>query len=362
MNLKEQNIMFLTRTMGLGGTENVVLQLCKILKPKVKNIVVCSCGGVNVQRLKEMGICHYDIPDMENKSPLTIIKIALRVARILRKERITVVHTHHRMAAMYARVLSAIKRFVFMNTSHNTFFDKRSLTRWVFGRAHLIACGEKVKQNLVEFYGLPENQVTVLHNAIEKFDGEFVPLEIFDSLRSKGYALVGNVGRLSEQKGMRYFIDSLPAVKAAYPMVKYIIVGQGEDEDMLRQQVKALGVEEDVVFLGYRSDIQNVISQMDFIVLSSLWEGLPLTPIEAFSVGKTVIGTAVDGTVEIIRDGENGFLVDSKNSEQIAEKVLCLLQDWTLRENMEKAAATCYAEKFSFEKFADRYMRYYEEL
>ena len=73
MDLSKQNILFFPRTMGLGGTENVVLQLCEIFKSLVNSIVVCSCGGVNVNKLKNMGIKHYLIPDIERKSPATIV-------------------------------------------------------------------------------------------------------------------------------------------------------------------------------------------------------------------------------------------------------------------------------------------------
>ena len=76
------------------------------------------------------------------------------------------------------------------------------------------------------------------------------------------------------------------------------------------------------------------MSQLDFVVLSSLWEGLPLTPIEAYSVGKTVIGTAVDGTPEIIRDGVDGYLVEPRNPMQLAEKMNELIENADMRESM----------------------------
>ena len=74
MKLEDQNILFLTRTMKLGGTENVVLQLCEIFKPLVNKVIVCSCGGVNENKLKEMGIKHYIIPDISEKNPHSIVK------------------------------------------------------------------------------------------------------------------------------------------------------------------------------------------------------------------------------------------------------------------------------------------------
>ena len=362
MELKKQNILMFPRTMALGGTEGVVLQLCRILQPNVGKIVVCSCGGVNEAKLQEMGITHYTIPDIESKSPKTILKVLTAVSRILRQEKITVVHTHHRMAAFYTRLLRFFHKITSVNTSHNTFTDKRALTRFSLSGSNLIACGEMVKKNLMEAYDIPGERVTVVHNAVEAFAGELCPDEALTVLRQAGYALVGNVGRLSEQKGMEYFLQSLPAVKAHYPMVKYVVVGDGEDRGKLENMTRELGIEEDVLFLGYRSDIRNVMSQMDFLVLSSLWEGLPLTPIEAFSMGKTVVGTAVDGTVEVIENEKNGLLIPARDPKAIAEGVVRLLNDADLRMRFEKAALETYTQEFSFDIYTRRVECFYQEL
>jgi len=85
MKLKEQNVLFLTRTMKLGGTENVILQLCEILKPLVNKVIVCSCGGVNVEKLTNMGIKHYSIPDIEKKSIYTIVSVCSTIKKVVKK-------------------------------------------------------------------------------------------------------------------------------------------------------------------------------------------------------------------------------------------------------------------------------------
>ncbi len=362
MELKKQRILMFPRTMALGGTEGVVLQLCRILQPKVDKIVVCSCGGVNEQKLREMGITHYTIDDIEKKSPKTIVRVLSAVSDIIRKEKITVVHTHHRMAAFYTRLLRLFHRITAVNTSHNTFTDKRPLTRFALSGSNLIACGEMVKKNLISAYGIDADRVTVIHNAVEAFSGELHADKDLSALRQEGYALVGNVGRLSEQKGMEYFLQSLPAVKAAYPKVKYVVVGDGEDREKLERLTDELGIGENVLFLGYRSDIRNVMSQMDFLVLSSLWEGLPLTPIEAFSMGKSVVGTAVDGTVEVIAHEKNGLLIPPRDPAAIAEGVLRLLADQPLRQQLEKDAQQTFLEEFSFDTYAQRVEAFYTKL
>lgn len=361
MKLQRQNILFLTRTMGIGGTENVIIQLCKILGPKTNKIVVCSCGGVNVEMLTELGIRHYIIPDMSSKNLLKMIYIYLKVKGIIKHENITVIHAHHRMAAFYAE-LCAPKNVIRIANIHNTFQNKKWMTRLAYKNTHLIAVGNMVKKNLTEFFDLPDCQISVIHNGFWAFNGEIKIINELNEARKCGYILIGNIGRLSKQKGMTYFIEAAELVRDTYPEARFFIIGDGEERKQLECQVEEKGMKDIVVFLGYRSDIQNTILQLDFVVLSSLWEGLPLTPIEAYSVGKTVIGTAVDGTVEIIRDGIDGFLVRPSCPEAIAEKIIYLIEHPEARIKMEAEARKRYEKEFSFVKLTNSYIKYYEEL
>ena len=360
MKLEDQNILFLTRTMKLGGTENVVLQLCEIFKPLVNNVIVCSCGGVNEQKLKEMGIKHYTIPDISEKNPRSIVKTIITIKKIVDKEDITIVHSHHRMAALYAELICD-KNILKIANAHNTFHDKKTLTRLAYRNTKLIAVGEMVKKNLVEYYELPGDQVTVIYNAIKPFDGKISPIPLLTEYRENGYKIIGNVGRLSEQKGMEYFINAVPGVIEKFPKTKFVIVGDGEDKDKLVNMVKEKNMDEYITFLGYRSDIQNVMSQMDFIVLSSLWEGLPLTPIEAFSVGKTVVATAVDGTPEIVQNGINGILIKPKDIKEMVSNICYLLHNIDVIDRFQVSAKERYKE-FSFEKLRMNYVEFYRIL
>ena len=361
MNLQNQNVLFIVRTMGLGGTENVVLQLCEILSDKVNKIVVCSSGGVHEKKLQEMGIKHYLIPDITSKNPMDMLKSCRLIKSIIDKEQITIVHSHHRMAAFYAELV-APRSVVKVANAHNTFTDKKELTQLAYRNTKVVAVGEMVKKNLIDYFEISKEQVCVIHNAVKPFDGKIVPVEILYKEHAKGNVLIGNIGRLSEQKGMTYFIEAAKITAKAHPEARFIIVGDGEEKEQLQAQVKVKGLQDKVLFLGYRNDIQNVMSQLDFVVLSSLWEGLPLTPIEAYSVGKTVIGTAVDGTPEIIRDGVDGYLVEPRNPVQLAEKMNKLIENPRIRSEMETQAMKRYQDEFSFEKLSKRYIDFYEGL
>ena len=356
MKLEHQNILFFSRSTQHGGTENVVLQLCEIFRPLVNKIVVISADGFDVEKLDALDIKHYSIPDIENKTPGTIVNVIKELKRVVSEEKITIVHTHHRMAAFYVRLTGLYKYCRFINTSHNTFTNKRALTRFAYKKAHLIACGEMVKKNLIDVFGL--KNVKVIHNAVKPFDGNTVFDKELKKAREDGKFLIGNIGRLSEQNGMEYFIKAIPAVLAVHPETYFYIAGSGEDEDKLRRMAEGLSIK----FLGYRTDAQNLMSQLDLIVLSSLWEGLPLTPIEAFSVGKTIVATGVDGTLEIVKDGENGLLVKAKDSEGLAERINWMIEHPEERLKMGQSAKETFEKEFSFDMLAQSYTDYYRSL
>lgn len=362
MDLKKQNVLLLVKTMHIGGAEKVVLQLCEILKNRVNKIVVCSSGGVCVSQLDKLKIMHYEIPDFCGENLVKMFRTLRSLKKIIRDEKITVIHSHHRKAAFYAEIMAPGKCMIKIADVHNTFHDKKQLTRFSYRHTRLIAVGEMVKKNLMDYFGISEKRIEVIHNAVKPFVGKIEPVKELVEARKKDNVLIGNIGRLSEQKGIPYFIEAAEIVNKTHPEARYYIIGEGEDREQLEKQVYEKDLENMVIFLGYRDDIQNIIAQLDFIVLCSLWEGFPLTPIETYSVGKTVIGTAVDGTVEIIRDGVDGFLVEARNPEVIAEKIIYLITHPEIRKQMENEARKRYEEVFSFEKLVDSYIRYYEYL
>lgn len=358
MNICNHNILFITRAPIHGGTENVILQLCETLSNRANKIVVCAGKGFRREDLDKLGIVFYEIPDIESKDIKSVFKVSSILRKVIKQENITLIHTHHRMAAFYISMLGLYKKCAFYNTSHNTFFNKKILTRFAYKHANLVACGEMVKKNLEDVFHL--RNVTVVHNAVKPFSESIVPDSLIEKLHDQGNFIVGNVGRLSEQKGMEYFIQAIPEVLKKYPNASFLIVGSGEDEHSLKSLTCELGIKDKLTFMGYRTDVQNLMSQMDLVVLSSLWEGFPLTPIEAFSVGKTIIATSVDGTVEIVRNEKNGLLIEPKNPKQISMKIIWMIEHPKERKKMEANANVNYLDEFSIDTFAEGYIKCYE--
>lgn len=219
-----------------------------------------------------------------------------------------------------------------------------------------------VKKNLIQEFGLSDKQVTVIHNAVKPFDGNIIVDTLVKKFHNEGNFVIGNIGRLSKQKGMEFFIYAIPEVIKKQSNTRFIIVGNGEDEEKLKKLSKNLGLNDYLYFLGYRNDIQNLMSQLDLIVLSSLWEGLPLIPIEAFSVKKTIVATDVDGTPEIVKNMDNGLLVEPGNSKEIANAILWMIENKDMKNKMELNAKKTFDDQFSEITFSNSIINYYRSI
>lgn len=339
--------------MGQGGAEKIICQLGKSQIQNGDKVWVMSSGGVLVEYLESIGASHIIIPDMERKNFNTIITIRRKLKETVNNYDINVVHTHHRMAAFYASFLSG--RISKVYTSHNVFFKKKILTRLALRNTAVVAVGDGVKQNLIDVYGINEEKIEVIYNAIDTKTTGYKNPEL-DRLKQEGYFLVGTVGRLSDQKGIDIFISAISKSIKNNPQIYGVVVGDGELKDDLEVQARKQNA--NVLFLGYQKYVLDIIRQLDLVVLSSRWEGLPLVPIESFSQGKTIVVSDISGNNEIVQNGKNGLLAEKDNSEQFAEKIEFLVNNQELRKQYESNGKLFFEENFSDEKM----LRGYEEL
>ena len=150
------------------------------------------------------------------------------------------------MAAFYVAILRLYKKCHFFVTCHNTFRDKIVLTRFAYRKAKVIACGDMVKRNLVDVFGITEESISVVRNAVKPFENNVEIDPLLEELHIKGCNIIGNIGRLSEQKGMEYYISAMPYVIEKCPNARFLIVGTGEEENKLRALAKELCVEENL--------------------------------------------------------------------------------------------------------------------
>ena len=358
------NILHISRTMDQGGAEKIVMQLVQEGCGQADFVCVASTGGCHVSRLEQMGAKHVEIPDLDGKQPAKMLQTYHILKRIVKNEKIQVVHAHHRMAAFYAWLLKL--RFPGLRliyTAHNVFYNRRFLTRLSLGPSAIVAVGNNVKDNLIKVFGIRPERISVICNAIDREENrEDGGNELLAEFGREGKILIGTIGRLTRQKGIDVFLNAMARVVKEIPDAMGIIVGDGEDRELLQKQAEELSLQEHICFLGYQEHVIELIRQMDFVVMSSRWEGFPLTPIEVFAASKTLAASDIGGINEIVKQEYNGLLVPAEDAEAFAEAIRRLIRDVGLRRKLELGAWECYEMYYGFEAFRDGYRRQYELL
>lgn len=358
------NILHLARTMGQGGAEKIICQLALGSKELGDMVCVASKGGVYEEILAARGIPHYFVEDLECKSPLVMLKTIFRLKKIIEREKIQIIHTHHRMAALYGFIMKQFYPHIrLLYTAHNVFLDKKQLTKLSLSTSYIVAVGDSVKKNLIDFFGINGNRIKVIYNVIypEKILPEFYN-ELMLELKRKGFKLIGTAGRLEEQKGMDVFVQMFCILKKKLPEAKGIIIGDGEQRRYLQNLIRQKGLEKDIFMLGYQDHITTLLSQLDLVVMASRWEGFPLIPIEAFSVKRTLVASDIDGIRDIVEDGKRGILVPKDSPELFSQAVFTLLCDSGMKTRMENEGWNYYQKRFDYGKFLKEYHHYYKRI
>jgi glycosyltransferase involved in cell wall biosynthesis len=170
------------------------------------------------------------------------------------------------------------------------------------------------------------------------------------------------VGRLEEQKGHRYLLEALPSVTSACPDFRVVLVGEGSLRPELEDRVAALGMERSVIFAGHRADVTLFYALADFVILPSLYEGMPLVAIEAAAAGRALIATAVDGTMEVVIPGVTGLLVPKQSTEALTEAIQDLLDHPHTAQALGRAARRRAETLFSVERQVQETSRLFEEF
>ena len=340
--------------MDIGGAERIVYQLSSDLKDEFDSVHVASTGGLWESELSAKGIQHHKILDIDSKNPLTVLKLLTSIRQIIKKNEITIVHTHHRMAAFYIRLLKLFNsRLTHVYTAHNVFKDKLPLYRFALKNAKSVAVGEAVNKNLKEDVVITDSRVIYNGVVLKETDDQVDEIISYNGIK------LGCIARLSEQKGLTYLIDAMSLL--TIKDIRLFIVGEGELREELENKVKELDLQDSVTFLGYCKDIVECINSFDFCVLPSVFEGFGLVAIEAFMNSKTLVATDIPGLNEVVTN-KNGILVPAKDPAALASAIDKLAMDATLRQELASQAKKDYENKFSYPLFLENYRELYREL
>jgi glycosyltransferase involved in cell wall biosynthesis len=178
--------------------------------------------------------------------------------------------------------------------------------------------------------------------------------------------LIGVVSRIARGKGLQYLLEAAPDVIARIPQAKFLIIGDNsfnpEYREELKRQTIKLGLQDRVIFTGFRLDVPNILSSLALSVLPSLNEGLSNSLLESMAAAVPVVATNVGGNPEVVVDGVTGLLVPPRNPAALAEAICRVLRTPGLRNKLGQAGRRRVLEHFSNERMIRNVERLYGEL
>ncbi|MGQ9697851.1 MAG: glycosyltransferase, partial [Armatimonadota bacterium] len=296
-------------------------------------------------------------------------RVVWRLARLICRKKVSVLHTHHTGALVYgvpAALIAGLGTVVHTEHSHDVLDSnprlrvaERLLTRFAWTTTCVT---EEVQEYLSRRVGISPRRLVVLPNGVDT--KLFVPgpadPALLEELCLVGHPVVGTVGRLDPLKDHESLLRAFAAVHSAVPKARLVIVGDGPLRDHLRNMAKELGVEDAVYFTGARSDVAALLRAFDVFVLSSTHEGLPLALLEAMSAGLPVVATAVGGVPRAVEHGVSGFVCPPGDAETLSSLILHLLEHRELRAVVGRNARVRVESHFSVERMVAGYKDIYE--
>ena len=333
-------VLYVESGSGNGGAATCLASMLQFLDRNVYRPIVAYYNlGVGIQRIQSLGI---------ETVPLPAGRRLWRLLRLIQTRRVDLIHNNDDLySQMPTMVAVALTRVPCVCSLRMT----RPLTRrerlWVPLVRRFVAVSEPTRQAFVET-GIPADRIDTIWDGIdpERFSlkrrAGTVPLSA-GLVLDPSKLTVGLVGRLIPIKGIREFLDAARLIVDRLRSVQFVLVGSdpmsGEPHmQKWKAQVRRLGLTRQVVFTGWRSDVDAITPLFDVAVQASkYWEGLGTSLLEAMACGKPVVATRIGGVPDVVKDGVTGLLVPPGDSRALAEAVLTLLRDDGLRRRMGEA-------------------------
>ena len=360
MNSKKKIIQVIPN-LGLGGAEIMVEHLTMSLIEDGFDVSIISLYDYRspiTTRLEDKNVPIYYL----GKKKGIDIRVILKLLILFLQKKPDVVHTHL-YSIPYVIPAAIIARIpIKLHTIHNIAEKeaRQSLRKinnvfYKLCKVIPVAISPTVKKSIIREYKLLNNQVPMIYNGID-LTKCIVKKEYKNE---SGIITILHIGRFAKQKNHICLIESFKLVHDKVPNTVLKLIGGGDLEEEIRYKVKELGLEDSVQFLGLQANVYPYLNEADIFVLPSLWEGMPITLIEAMATGLPVVATGVGGVPDIIHNNVTGLVVDV-DREQIAETLLKLIDDQNLREKLGKAARFS-ANQFSAKIMAKKYAELYNE-
>ncbi|MCA9392596.1 MAG: glycosyltransferase family 4 protein [Candidatus Omnitrophica bacterium] len=359
--------MLLTTHLNAGGITSYLQTLCRGLTADGHGVWLVSSGGERAGDFQAMG-CRLVTRDIKTKSEVSpkIYAVLGELKDIILREKIEVLHAHTRITQVMAAWLRRMSGRPNIATCHGFFktrWNRRLFPCWGI---RTIAISEPVVRHLTGDFRCPPETVKLIPNGID-LERFFVAADEDRTACRERHGLgdepvVGIIARLSDVKGIDILIETIPRVKERIPEVKLVIMGEGREEQALKDLVRQRHLEGTVRFFSGVDDMALCLNMFDVFVMPSRQEGLGLSVLEAQACGLCVVASRVGGLVSIIEDGETGFLVDPEDPAVLAARITAVLTDDFTRRKVGRQARARVGEHHAASRMVAETVKVYREV
>lgn len=341
---------------NIGGAGKCLLTLLENFDyNKLEVKVILPKNSLLKPHIDAMGIPVIEVSGIADKS--LDLRAVKELKGIFKAEKPDLVHTH---ASMSARIAARLAGAKVVYTRHSVFPPSKRISKGL-GKAingavnnyfsdSIIAVAEAAKENLTDT-GVSDKKITVILNGVEGLtpvsDAEKSEIRKRFGL-SDGEKAVSIVARLEDIKGHDYFIDAADELLKNGAKAKFFIAGTGSYEEHLKNKVKEMGLDENVIFTGFIPDVDKLLNITDIQANASFGtEATSLALLEGMSLGVPAVVSDFGGNPGVIKDGKNGFIVPKQNAHALAEGIGRLLDDDALYAELSKGAEEIFSETFT---------------
>ncbi|RGP45261.1 hypothetical protein BTW32_25760 [Bacillus thuringiensis] len=351
----------------IGGAQVHVKHLSMHLK-KLGHEVTLLSGSENpiFSELQQSGIVYRKVPHLiRDIHVLKDIKALMEIRRILKEVQPDLLAIHSSKAGLLGRLAGGSLGIPTIFTAHGWAFTegvpqkKRILYSLLERMAGIVSSGiitvshydcQLAIQKKIASY----EKMTVIHNGVPDI------IKCKDISQNNKQIQLIMIARFAEPKDHQILVDVLSTLDTKNWNICF--VGEGPLKKEIELEVKKKNLCDRVIFVGNRDDIPEMLAQSQIFILTSNWEGLPLSVIEAMRSGLPVIASNVGGLGELVQDGKNGFLVEKGNKSMLREKITVLIENFELRERMGLSGRRRYIENFTFEKMVNETLSFYQTI
>lgn len=341
--MKRRTIVYIAQSAG-GVAEYLYMFLKNFDDEGIENILIVSQDYENqIERFKPYVKDIFIVPMVREINIKSDVKAIMKLKRILKVLKPDVVYLHSSKAGAVGRITLLLNsKIKIIYNAHGWYFNAKmgNLKRKIFTLIEkILAIKTDVIVNIskneydsaIKYKIASKEKMCIIENGIdfEKYNN----LDECRSIKRKSYGIsdnniiIGIVGRLSEQKDPMTSIKAFRKIKEEIPNAKMMFVGSGELEREILEYSKNNNIEKDIIITGWVSDVEKYIPVFDIAILPSKWEGFGLAIVEYMICGKPIVASNVGGISNIIENGKNGFLVEKEKPDELAKKIIYLINN-----------------------------------